>query len=650
VNVEDETKREAHNIAQRQHEHFFSCSQDMMALLNRDFVYLMVNDAYLRAFGKVRCDVVGHSVSEVLGKDLFERVIKPNAERCMAGPTVRRSEWIEFPAVGKRYIDFEFSPFRGHGEDAEGFAVVGRDNTDHNITEKMLRAERDRSQMFLDIAEVGFLLLDSDGTLQLVNQKACEILECAEDQAIGANWFSTFLPQRLRDPVSEVFKQLMAGLIEPVEYYENAILTKTGKEKLISFHNTATRNSDGEIDGVFFSAEDITDQRRTEAEKAKVEEQLHHAQKMDAIGRLAGGVAHDFNNILCTITGNANLVLEDLPAIDPLRESMEEIAKAAYRAAELTRQLLTFSRKQVITPKVIDLSELVESLHTMLARLIGEHIILRTVPQKDLDRVRADPSQIEQVVLNLTVNARDAMPDGGQLSIETANVVLDETYCSQHPNASPGDFVMIMVTDTGCGMSSDVLDKIFEPFFTTKQLGQGTGLGLATVFGIVDQNGGSIEVCSEQGKGSSFKVYLPRVLDKTDALKSADAPESIGGKETILVVEDDQMVRNLAVRLLKRRGFKVLASASGYDALTVAEQHDGHIDLLLTDVVMPHMNGVELAERFAKIRPEAKVLYTSGYAQSIIAQHGVLDERVQLLAKPYSLDTLSSRVREVLDS
>ena len=370
---------------------------------------------------------------------------------------------------------------------------------------------------------------------------------------------------------------------------------------------------------------------------------------MEAIGQLAGGVAHDFNNVLCAITGNAELALHDLPDKNPLRESLEEIAKAAERAADLTRQLLAFSRKQVIKPKSINLSDLIESLHTMLVRLIGEDIILRTVPRKGLGQVRVDPNQIEQIVLNLAINARDAMPNGGELLIETANVLLDEDYCQLHAKIISGPYVMLAVSDTGCGMTAETRKKIFEPFFTTKELGQGTGLGLATVFGIVEQNDGVIEVYSEPEKGSSFKVYFPRVANQTSNLKDLKTPVPTGGQETVLVVEDEEIVRNMVVKVLKRLGYQVLSASSGDKALGLAESYNNPIDLLLTDVIMPHMNGRQLAGKLSESRPDIKVLYASGYTHNVIAHHGVLSEGVEFITKPYSLDRLSSRVREVLD-
>ncbi len=387
-----------------------------------------------------------------------------------------------------------------------------------------------------------------------------------------------------------------------------------------------------------------------EEEKAKLEEQYRHSQKMEAVGRLAGGVAHDFNNILCAITGNAGLALDSISKGDPLRELVEDISAAADRASGLTRQLLAFSRKQVIAPRVVDLRDLVYKTHSMLKRLIGEDIDLQFIAPEDLGRVKIDPTQVEQVLLNLAVNARDAMPEGGKLVIELAEVVLGEDYCTTHAGTIPGHYVMLAVSDTGRGMSVEVRDKIFEPFFTTKELGQGSGFGLATVFGIVKQNHGRIEVYSEKGQGTSFKIYFPSITQKAQDLEELDVSEFVGGDETVLVVEDEDMVRKLAEKLLKRLGYEVLCAKSAADAVILSDTYDGTIHLLLTDVIMPGMNGRELATKLELARPQMKVLYTSGYTHNVIAHHGVLDEGVAFLSKPYSLETIASGVREVLDS
>jgi two-component system, cell cycle sensor histidine kinase and response regulator CckA len=388
---------------------------------------------------------------------------------------------------------------------------------------------------------------------------------------------------------------------------------------------------------------DITDRLR-------LEEQLRQAQKMEAVGMLAGGVAHDFNNLLTIITGYSQLVLNNLGSNDPNRHSIEQVIKAGERAAALTQQLLAFSRRQVLQPKVLDLNKLVTGLGNMLRRLIGEDIDLRLNLPADLGRVSADPGQVEQVLMNLVVNSRDAMPKGGTLTVETANVYLDESYTSRRFAVKPGPYVLIAVSDTGEGMDQTTKARLFEPFFTTKGTGKGTGLGLSTVFGIVKQSGGSVQVYSEPGRGTSVKVYLPRI----DAPEVADVPgahkKTHTGTETLLLVEDDDMVRNLIRETLLRQGYKVKDTADPVDARRISASHAGKIDLLITDVIMPRLSGTELATELTARRGDMKVLYMSGYTDNAIVNSGLLQKEVSFLQKPFTPEALIEKVREVLES
>jgi two-component system cell cycle sensor histidine kinase/response regulator CckA len=384
--------------------------------------------------------------------------------------------------------------------------------------------------------------------------------------------------------------------------------------------------------------------------RRELEEQLRQAQKMEAVGMLAGGVAHDFNNLLTIINGYTQLILNNLKPGDKNRQSAEQVMKAGERAAALTNQLLAFSRRQVLQLKVVDLNQAVTSLGTMLQRLIGEDIDLRLELRPDLGRVSADPSQLEQVLMNLAVNARDAMPQGGTLTIETANVQLDETYAGRHIAVKPGPYVLLAVSDTGSGMDEATRQRLFEPFFTTKGPGKGTGLGLSTVFGIVKQSGGSLEVYSEPGSGSSVKVYFPRVDQAVPVEEEARKRQSPRGTETILLVEDDEMVRNLVRETLEREGYKVIGASDPLEAQRIAESHRGKIQLLITDVVMPRLNGKELAKALVERRPELKVLYMSGYTDSAIVNSGILQKEVAFLQKPFTPAALASKVRDVLES
>ena len=391
--------------------------------------------------------------------------------------------------------------------------------------------------------------------------------------------------------------------------------------------------------------------RRAFDELSQTKDQLAHAQKMEAVGLLAGGVAHDFNNLLMVITGRSDLLLHRLAPEAPVRQDLELIKATGERAADLTRQLLAFSRKQMLQPKVLNLNVVVQGLARMLERLIGEDIELHAALDPALGMAKTDPGQIEQVLMNLAVNARDAMPDGGHLTIETSNVELDAAYASHRVGARPGPHVMLAVTDTGHGMDENTRARIFEPFFTTKEVGKGTGLGLSTVHGIINQSGGTIWVYSEPGKGTTFKIYLPRTEDdveRVDHRRAATPPA--GGSETILLVEDEKGVRDLVRDVLETCGYTVLEARHGIEALAVARRHGGPIDLLLTDAVMPQMGGPELAECLVALQPGLKVLYMSGYTERTVVHHRVLDADVPYLQKPVTVDAVTRRVREVLDA
>jgi PAS domain S-box-containing protein len=387
------------------------------------------------------------------------------------------------------------------------------------------------------------------------------------------------------------------------------------------------------------------------SERLRLEAQLFQAQRLESIGRLAGGVAHDFNNLLTAITGYSQMLLLQLETQNPMRGKLDLIKKAADRASALTGQLLAFSRKQLLQPQVLELNDLIASTDKILRRIIGEDIELVTVFGTDIGRIKADPTQLEQVMLNLIVNARDAMPNGGKIIVETSSVELDETYARRHVGVMPGRYVMLAVSDKGCGMDGEVLKHIFEPFFTTKKKGKGTGLGLSTVYGIVKQSGGNIWVYSETGQGTTFKIYLPQVDDEVEESKMEKSPAEVaGGRETVLLAEDDEFVRNFVKDVLQKFGYTVLEAQHGSEALRIGLEHSGLIHLLLTDVVMPRMSGQQLARQMVTLRPAVKVLYMSGYTESAIVHHGVLDSNAAFVQKPFTGETLARRVREILDA
>jgi two-component system cell cycle sensor histidine kinase/response regulator CckA len=453
----------------------------------------------------------------------------------------------------------------------------------------------------------------------------------------------------LKDVVGKKVTEVIPGIRETTpEIFEiYARVSSTGKPEKIEvyvyplkrwFSVSAYSPARGFFIAVF---DNITERRR-------LEEQLRQSQKMEAVGQLAGGVAHDFNNLLTVINGYAELLQNRIDEKSPLRGNVDEIRHAGDRAASLTRQLLAFSRRQVLQPKPIVLNGVISHLGTMLRRLIGENIELRTFLRPDLGTVLADRGQIEQVLLNLAVNARDAMSAGGKLILETDNVVLDDAFAREHPTVVPGPHVLLAVSDTGAGIPGEIREHIFEPFFSTKERGKGTGLGLSTVYGIVKQSNGYISVYSEVGKGTVFRIYLPRVEGEVQALPSSSPAASLRGDETVLVVEDERSVQGVIERVLSGNGYRVLLASEGSEALRVAGEHEGPIDLLVTDLVMPGMGGREVARRLEAARPGLRVLYMSGYTEDAISHHGVLDPGLAFLQKPFLSDALLRKVREVL--
>lgn len=423
-----------------------------------------------------------------------------------------------------------------------------------------------------------------------------------------------------------------------------------GEVRHLKANGLVIMGKDGKAERMIGINADITEQIRAEEERARLETQLRQVQKVESIGQLAGGVAHDFNNMLGVILGHAELALRKLDPANPVISDLEEISRAANRSADLTRQLLTFARKQAIAPKILNLNEALAGMLNMLQRLIGENIDLAWKPAPDLWAVKVDPSQLDQILANLCVNARDAITGIGKITIATANCTLDRQFSAEHPYLPPGDYVRVSVTDDGRGIPEEILPHIFEPFFTTKEVGAGTGLGLATVFGAVKQNNGFIDVASEPGRGTTFELYFPRVEKSADAEVAAPGERLISGTETILLVEDDEMLLGMVTAMLEEGGYTVLATADVEEAQTIAREHPGPIQLLISDVVMPAMNGRDLRDRLRAFRPDMKVLFTSGYTADIISRQGVIEAGLNFLQKPFSINTLITRVRAILDA
>jgi two-component system cell cycle sensor histidine kinase/response regulator CckA len=516
-------------------------------------------------------------------------------------------------------------------------SVLGKAVERRRLTEA-LRETNQTLEAVVEASPLAMWVVGPDGTVEMWNPAAERIFGWRRDEVLGHP-----LPIVAADHAEESRQIRERGLRgEAVVGVEAQRQRKDGARVEISESTAPMRDAGGAVLGVLAIAADIT-------ERKQLEEQLRQAQKLEALGGLAGGIAHDFNNLLTVIGGRSQIAAWDLPPDSKVRHHLDLIAQTVERAAGLTRQLLAFSRKQVLEPRVLDLGETVTEMMPMLRRLIGEDLDLATTSEPGLWRVKADPSQIEQVIMNLVVNARDAMPDGGRLTIETRNSELDEAYAKVHAGVEPGAYVMLAVTDTGHGMHAKILAQIFQPFFTTKEPGKGTGLGLATVYGIVKQSGGHIWVYSEVGQGTSFKVYLPRVEEAATVVTTVPQ-RARRGTETILLTEDDDQVRALARETLELSGYTVLEAASPTDALRIALQHSGVIHLLLTDVVMPGMNGRALADRLLALRPDLKVLFMSGYPASAIGHHGVLDPGTAFLQKPFTPGSLARKVGEVLDA
>jgi two-component system cell cycle sensor histidine kinase/response regulator CckA len=491
-------------------------------------------------------------------------------------------------------------------------------------------------------------MLDLEGNYVYISPSYQEVLGYSPEELLGSNAFSLLHPDD-QEAAKAGFREALTS--KKKRTAEFRFRHRNGEWRIFEAVGNMVFDWRGNPQRAVIVSRDITERKRVEEELRQSEEQLRQSQKLEAVGQLAGGVAHDFNNLLTVITGYSDLTLRRLNPDDPLQRHVIEIKKAGERAASLTRQLLAFSRKQVLQPKVLELNAVVADMNKMLRRLIGEDIDLTTVLDPTLGQVKADPGQIEQVLMNLAVNARDAMPEGGKLTIETANVCLDAKYVGGHAVMQPGQYVMLAVSDTGCGMDAEIQEHIFEPFFTTKEQGHGTGLGLSTVYGIVKQSGGNIWVYSEVGRGTTFKVYLPRVDEKVEESKPGAAhTEAPEGWETILLVEDEQMVRDLAARALREQGYSVVEAGNGEEALRIAGERGGkEIHLLLTDMIMPRMNGHELAERLTRSHPRMRVLFMSGYTNRGIVNRGMLNEGALFLPKPFTLEGLTHRVREVLD-
>jgi two-component system, cell cycle sensor histidine kinase and response regulator CckA len=539
------------------------------------------------------------------------------------------------------------SLLKGRNGDLSAIEGTLFDITDRKNAEQMLDQLKRQNELILNSAGEGIQGLDLQGNTTFVNPAAARMLGRDFNDMIGSSHHDLLRQssagQAAVSPTQcAICATLRDGSMRHVD--DTTFYRRDGASFPVESTCSAIRDERGQIVGAVLTFRDTT-------ERTHLEEQLRRAQKMEAVGTLAGGVAHDFNNLLTGILGFTDIALEQVGKEDPLREDLNEIKKAAQRAASVTQQLLAFSRRQILAPQLLDLNTAVVDVEKMLRRLIGEDIDLVITRDPGLGRVKVDPSQVQQVIINLVVNARDAMPQGGRLTLSTANVDLDEVDARRQGTVKPGSYVMLEVTDTGIGMDEQTRSRLFEPFFTTKEKGKGTGLGLATAYGIVSQSGGHISVRSKLGHGTTFNVYLPRVAEETEPAKlEGTAERTVLGSETVLLVEDEESVRLALRRGLRSMGYTVLAACNGDEALALSDGHPGPIHLLLTDVVMPNMSGPELASRLMPLRPEMMVVYMSGYMDETVGHHGILDSTVAFLQKPFTQEVLAAKLREVLDA
>jgi len=623
--------------SEQQYRQLAETAHDLIITVDLDFKITYANKAIFHYTENV--DVVGRSLLDFTPPHLHAVQKAMMQKRREGFGEMLAFEWeIRPPAGPALTFDIRASLITEEGRPA-GVLFIARDITERKKAQDALRASEERYRTIFENTATANMILAEDTTILMANDNFAGLSGFTKKELEGKLSWTVFVHpedlERMKDYHRK--RRMRPGSAPPS--YEFRFINRNGDVKELFISVAMIPETHDSI----VSLVDLT-------ERKQLETQLVQAQKMEAVGRLAGGVAHDFNNMLSVIIGNTEMALRKVNPSEPMHKLLRDILSAGVRSADLTRQLLAFARRQTVVPKVLDLNDTISGTLKMLQRLIGENIDLGWHPGHALWKVKIDPSQVDQILANLTVNARDAVGKTGWIKIETTNTICDEDYCLELPECLPGDYVMLAVSDNGCGMDKETLSKIFEPFFTTKKEGQGTGLGLATVYGIVKQNGGFVNVESESGQGAIFRIYLPRHGDgQAEAYEDTEEPEAQGGAETVLIVEDEETVLKLSKAMLEVLGYTVLAANGKDQALDIVRNYGGKIDLLLTDVVMPDLNGKELADRILKIKPELKCLYMSGYTADIIARQGILEEGVKFISKPFSVRDLATKVREVLE-
>ncbi len=634
-----------HEVAAR-YEAILKGIPDIVAEVDVDKVYTWVNRAGYEFFGE---DVIGREASfffDEESKDTYEKVspLFDGSEE-----TIVLESWQRRRDGSRRLLAWWCRGLKDETGRVIGALSTARDITDQKLMEAALRESQQTVLALFENAAQGILSIDAAGSILSFNVMAERIFGYRREEIVGKK-LEVLMPEKLAETHEQHRRQYFEDPhSRPMGRGMDLVARrKDGSEFPVEISLSHIAAAGGTVAVAFVN--DVSERRRSENERQKLERTLEHATKMEAVGRLAGGIAHDFNNLLTALSGFAEVVLDELPEDHPLYQGAKETLKTCQRSASLVRRLLAVSRRQMLQPEVIDLNPKITEIEKMLRSVLGEDVDLLVKLQPGLGFVRADQSQIEQVILNLVVNARDAMPTGGRLVIETASVDVDEGFGDPHLGLKPGAYVLISISDTGSGMDRETLKHIFEPFFTTKERGKGTGLGLATVYGIVSQSEGKIWAYSEPGQGTTFRIYLPRITRSGEPeTTTAPSESSNRGSETVLVVEDENTVRLVAVASLRKAGYDVLEASDGEEAMRVASAHEGPIHLVLTDVLMPGIHGPALVKRLEERRPAIRALYMSGHADDALLHHGILEGGLSFLEKPFNRNELTRKVREVLD-
>ncbi len=618
--------------------------QDKITATDLEGRIAYVNRAECRFFGKSREEFIGKNVA-VYGEDTERGATQHEIKEKTMKKGTWRGEVVNFNEAGEEIIlDCRTSLVRDEDGRPAGMVGISTDITERKKMEEALKESEEKYSSVVETSKDA-IIIHRQGIIKFANAVVREMIGYSPEELRDRN-IMDFVPPDFREVVGQRYLDRMEGAAVP-ELYEIEVLTRDGRRLPVEICATVMHYRGRPALLVFIR--DISRRKTAEREREEVRKQLRHSQKLEAVGQLAGGIAHDFNNLLQVISGNLDMAFERLSRDHPLREQLTAVARAADRAARLVRQLLAFSRRQLMQPENIDLNEIIAGLMKMLSRLIGEHIRIDFVPGHGLGIIHADRGMMEQILMNLCLNARDAMPEGGDLTIETENILINGDYCRTHPWAVCGRYILLAVSDTGSGIDEETLARIYEPFFTTKDVDKGTGLGLATVYGIIRQHEGMIRVYSEPEKGTTFKVYLPVSQRKAEEVGDKIEGPVPTGDETVLLAEDDALVRDLARRILERGGYTVLTARDGAQALEILQNNLDRVDIALLDVVMPEMSGREVFERLRRIKPDFPVLFTTGYSRNFIQSNFMLEENLSLIKKPFIRSQLLREIRNVID-